>query len=218
MTARVLSSPDRGQAFPLYVVMVAGLLFAALALFVIGQAAVTRSDAQGAADAAALAAGREARDRVLFGLDLTVLKPEDWSKIVDADYLKSKGACTQADVFAARNGAKARCEASPPKFTVTVESDRTVGDSVIPGTGSMHGTATATAVVESKCRLDGVADPGPTPTAPAGGSTPEPTPTASAAPTVTFTCDKGDPIKLDPMKPGSLRELGRKLFSVRLVN
>ncbi|MEU8433404.1 pilus assembly protein TadG-related protein [Streptomyces sp. NPDC029216] len=218
MTERLRSSPDRGQAFPFYIVMVAGLLFAALALFVIGQAAVTRSDAQGAADAAALAAGREARDRVLFGLDLAALKPEDWAKIVDADHLKANGACAQADVFAARNDAKAQCEASPPKFTVTVEGNRTVGDSVIPGTGGMHGTATATALVESKCHLGEVALPGPTPTVPAGGSTPAPTPTASAAPAITFTCDKGDPITLDPMKPGSLRDLGRELFSVRLVD
>ncbi|MFF4366354.1 pilus assembly protein TadG-related protein [Streptomyces sp. NPDC001594] len=216
---RVRSAPDRGQAFPLYVVMVAGLLFAALAFFVIGQAAVTRSDAQGAADAAALAAGREARDRVLLGVDLAMLKPEDWAKIVDADYLKSNGACAEADAFAARNGAKAQCDASPPKFTVTVESDRTVGDSVVPGTNGMHGTATATALVESKCHLQDVATPSPAPTVPPGDATPEPTPTASAeAPLVTFTCDKGGPIKLDPMKPGSLRDLGRKLFSVRLVN
>ncbi|MGW2667494.1 pilus assembly protein TadG-related protein [Streptomyces sp. NPDC001272] len=215
---RSAPAPDRGQAFPFYVVMVAGLLFAALALFVIGQAAVTRSDAQGAADAAALAAAREARDRVLFGLDLAVLKPEDWAKVVDADRLKANGACVQADAFAARNGAKAQCEAAPPKFTVTVESNRTVGDSVIPGTDSMHGTATATALVESKCHLGDVATPSPTPTVPGGSGTPEPAPTMSAAPVVTFTCDTGDPIKLDPMKPGSLRELGRKFFSVRLVN
>ncbi|MEV7545245.1 pilus assembly protein TadG-related protein [Streptomyces sp. NPDC089915] len=212
------SSPDRGQVLPLYVVLVAGLLFAALALFVIGQAAVTRSDAQGAADAAALAAGREARDRVLFGLDLAALKPEDWAKIVDADFLKSDGACAQADVFAARNDAKAQCQASPPKFTVTVESNRTVGDSVVPGTDAMHGTATATALVESNCQLGVVATPSPAPTEPAGGGTPEPTPTTSAAPAVTFTCGKGESVKFDPMKPGSLRELGRKLFSVRLVN
>ncbi|MFF2192632.1 pilus assembly protein TadG-related protein [Streptomyces sp. NPDC058157] len=208
---------DRGQAFPLYVVVVAGLLFAALAFFVVGQAAVTRSDAQGAADAAALAAAREARDTVLFGLDLAILKPEDWEKIADADYLKAGGACAQADAFAARNDASAQCEAAPPRFTVKVESNRTVGDSVIPGTNGMHGTATATALVESKCHLGQASTPIPTPTASAGGTTPEPTPTASAAPTVTFTCDKGGPIKLDPLKPGSLRELGRKLFNVRLV-
>ncbi|MFF4577497.1 pilus assembly protein TadG-related protein [Streptomyces sp. NPDC001389] len=218
MRARVRSSPDGGQAFPFYVVAVAGLLFVALALFVVGQAAVTRSGAQGAADAAALAAAREARDRVLFGLDLAALKPEDWAKIIDADHLKSNGACTQAAVFAARNDAKAQCEVSPPKFTVKVESNRTVGESVIPGTDSMHGTASATALVESKCHLDEVADPSPTPTASTGRNGPEPTPTVSLAPTVIFTCGQGGSIKVDPMKPGSLRELGRKLFSVRLVN
>ncbi len=198
-------------------VVVAGLLFAALAFFVVGQAAVTRSDAQGAADAAALAAAREARDTVLFDLDLAALKPEDWKKIADADYLKAGGACAEADAFAARNDATAQCEAAPPRFTVKVQSNRTVGDSVIPGTNSMHGTATATALVESRCHLGEVASPSPTPTASVGGGTPEPMPTATAASPVTFTCDKGGPIKFDPMKPGSLRELGRKLFSVRLV-
>ncbi|MEU3722013.1 pilus assembly protein TadG-related protein [Streptomyces sp. NPDC031705] len=210
-------SRDRGQAFPLYVVVIAGLLFAALAFFVVGQASVTRSGAQGAADAAALAAAREARDTVLFDLDLTALKPEDWKNIADGESLRAKGACAQADVFAARNDAKAQCEAVPPRFTVKVESDRTVGDSVIPGTGSMHGTATATALVEPRCHLGELVTPRPGPTVPAGGGSPAPTPAASEAAAVTFACDKGEPVKLDPSKPGSLRELSRKLFNVRLV-
>ncbi|MGW7440097.1 pilus assembly protein TadG-related protein [Streptomyces sp. NPDC054849] len=208
---------DRGQAFPIYVVMVAGLLFAALALFVIGQAAVTRSDAQGAADAAALAAGREARDKVLLGLDLAAVQPADWKKIVDGDLLKVGEACAAAEAFAARNDAEVSgCEPSLPRFTVRVETRGTVGESVIPETGSMHGTATATALIEPKCRLGAVPTapvPSSTPTTPEGGS-PAPTPPPA---TVNFTCD-GELVKLDPLKPGSLSALTRKLFGVRLVD
>ncbi|MGW7451786.1 pilus assembly protein TadG-related protein [Streptomyces sp. NPDC054787] len=204
---------DQGQAFPIYVVVVAGLLFAALALFVIGQASVTRSDAQGAADAAALAAGREARDRVLLDLDLATVQPADWKKIIDGKFFKVGQACAAAEAFAAKNDAKATCEPSLPRFTVTVETNRTVGDSVVPGTGSMHGTATATALIESKCHLGAVPTPSPTGTSPAGGGTPAPAPTPQA---VSFSCD-GELVEIDPLKPGSLGALTRKLFSVRLV-
>ncbi|KOV30074.1 hypothetical protein ADK97_30330 [Streptomyces sp. H021] len=51
------------------------------------------------------------------------------------------------------------------------------------------------------------------PTAPPSGGSPPPAPNA---PTVTFTCG-GEIVKLDPLKPGSLKALTRKLFSVRLV-
>ncbi|WP_404957015.1 pilus assembly protein TadG-related protein [Streptomyces sp. 147326] len=206
---------DGGQAFPIYVVVVAGLLFAALAFFVIGQASVTRSNAQGAADAAALAAGREARDRVLIGLDLAALKPADWQKIVDGDFFKADQACVAAEAFAAKNDAKATgCDASLlPKLTVTVKTNGTVGESVIPETGSMHGTATATALIEPKCLLGAVATPAPSPTSTAGGESPAPTP---PPPTVNFTCN-GEPVELDPLKPGSRSALTKRLFSVRLV-
>ncbi|MFF4006212.1 pilus assembly protein TadG-related protein [Streptomyces sp. NPDC001717] len=205
--------PDRGQALPIYVLVVAGLLFAALAFFVIGQASVTRSDAQGAADAAALAAGREARDRVLFKLDLAEVKPEDWKKIVDGEFFKAGEACAAAQAFALKNDATAECEPSLPRFTVTVETKRTVGDSVIPGTSDMHGTAKATALIEPKCRLGSAPTPGPTPTPSGGGGSPAPTPTTS---TVNFQCGE-ELVKLDPLNPGSLTALTRKLFSVRLV-
>ncbi|MFF3623607.1 pilus assembly protein TadG-related protein [Streptomyces sp. NPDC002467] len=204
---------DRGQALPVYVVVIAGLLFAALAFFVIGQASVTRSDAQGAADAAALAAAREARDGVLLNLDLATVKSEDWKKIVDGEFLKVGEACAAARAFALKNDATAECEPSLPQFTVTVQTKRTVGESVIPGTGEMHGTATATALVEPRCHLGAFPTPSPTPTTPDGGSSPAPMP---SPPVVNFQC-RGESVKLDPLNPGSLTALTRKLFSVRLV-
>ncbi|MFE9636516.1 pilus assembly protein TadG-related protein [Streptomyces sp. NPDC006463] len=205
---------DRGQAFPIYVVVVAGLLFAALAFFVVGQASVTRSDAQGAADAAALAAGREARDKVLLNLDLATVTPADWKKIVNGDFFKVGEACEAAEAFAAKNDATATtCEPALPRFIVTVETSGTVGDSVVPGTGTKHGRATATALVEPRCHLGAVPTPSPTATTTPGGGSPAPTP---APPTVNFTCG-GELVKLDPLNPGSLNALTRKLFSVRLV-
>lgn len=55
--------PDAGQAFPIYIMMVAGLLFLALAFFAVGKASALRNEAQGAADASALAAGQSAREQ-----------------------------------------------------------------------------------------------------------------------------------------------------------
>lgn len=217
MAPRGMYGRDRGQAFPIYVVVVAGLLFAALAFFAVGQASVRRSDAQGAADAAALAAGREARDGVFLGLDLSSVETEVWKKIVDGKFFEVGGACAAAEAFAAKNDAKATCTAALPRFTVTVETNKPVGNSVIPGTGDMPATAKATALIEPRCHLGAVSTPSPTPTstptAPPGGGSPSPAPNA---PTVTFTCG-GETVKLDPLKPGSLKALTRKLFSVRLV-
>lgn len=144
---------DRGQAFPIYVIVVAGLLFAAFAFFVVGQASVTRSNAQRAADAAALAAALEARDHLTPGLDLAALQPQDWKKVLEGKFFYAQGACVAAADFAARNDATATCHPSVLSFEVEVRGNGTVGKSVIPGTEAMHGTANATAVIEPRCHL-----------------------------------------------------------------
>ncbi|MCX5605999.1 pilus assembly protein TadG-related protein [Streptomyces sp. NBC_00047] len=207
---------DQGQAFPIYVVVVTGLLFAAFVFFAVGQAAVRRSDAQGAADAAALAAAREARDGALANLDLVTLKPADWEKLLKGNLLTGKGACAAATDFAAKNDAAAACQPSIPRITVTVTTNATVGKSVVPGTDGMHGTASATALIEPRCELGAVPAPSATPQ-PSGGSTPKPTPAPTADP-ITLLCKGGKPIQIDPLNPGSLRTLSRSLFSVRLVD
>ncbi|MER6520346.1 pilus assembly protein TadG-related protein [Streptomyces sp. NPDC001553] len=204
---------DRGQAFPVYVVAVVGLLFAALAFFVVGMAGATRSDAQGAADAAALAAAQEARDKVFVDRDLLVLKPADWEALLRGDRLDGSSACAKAVEFAALNAATAECEAALPEFTVAVTTDGTVGNSVIPGTEAMHGEATAKAVIEPRCTLGAGPVTTPSPTAPPSDGGAE-TPPA----TVALTCKGGVSVELDPSSPGSLLQLARKLFSVRLVN
>ncbi|MGR4883243.1 pilus assembly protein TadG-related protein [Streptomyces sp. LARHCF249] len=214
MTVRRLG--DRGQAFPIYIVVVAGLLFAALAFFVVGMAGATRSNAQGAADAAALAAAREARDKVFVGIDLGELKPSDWEAILGVERFNATGACGAAERFAALNDAEAKCEEALPRFTVNVKTADAVGDSVVPGSGETHGFAKATAVIESRCSLGAVVTPSPSPS-----STPSPTASPSGLPTpgfVNFVCKGAAPIKLDPLNPGPLSQLARNLFSVRLVD
>lgn len=206
---------DRGQAFPIYIVVVAGLLFAALAFFAVGMAGVTRSNAQGAADAAALAAAREARDSLFKGLDLGNFKPADWEDVVNGDLLKTEGACAQAAAFAGLNDADVECEPALPKFTVSVTTRSAVGDSVVPGASGTKGKAKATALIEPRCTLRSAPSPAPTPTS-APTATPSPSPSPGAG-GVTFVC-KGKILTLDPAKPGSLSQLTRALFSVRLVD
>ncbi|MFJ3878609.1 pilus assembly protein TadG-related protein [Streptomyces sp. NPDC090077] len=209
---------DRGQAFPVYVVVVAGLLFAALAFFVIGQASVTRSDAQGAADAAALAAAQDARDHLAPGLILAELQPKDWIEVLKGNRFGS-GGCDKADSFAEMNGAKASCTSARLSFTVAVETDRSVGSSVIPGTESMRGTARATAEIEPRCHLGDLPVPTPTPT-PTSTEPPQP-PTDEGKPkpvSVKIQCKGGKEITFDPSNPDPWRTLGRSLFDVRLTD
>ncbi|MGW4503593.1 pilus assembly protein TadG-related protein [Streptomyces sp. NPDC004436] len=212
---------ESGQAFPIYVVVVTGLLFAAFAFVVIGMAGAKRSDAQGAADAAALAAAQEARDSVFEGLDLVGLGRSDWEDILDGDRLTSQGACAKAAAFASMNAATATCEPAPPEFRVAVVTDGGVGKSVIPGTEDMKANATATAVIEPRCVLKAMPPPTSTPSpSPSASPLPSPSPSSGAGlpSAIGIRCKGGGDITLDPSKPGSLTQLARKLFSVRLAD
>ncbi|MDT9684713.1 pilus assembly protein TadG-related protein [Streptomyces sp. TRM76323] len=144
---------ETGQASPLYVFMVASLLFLALAFFAVGQAGATRNGAQSAADAAALAAAKESRDRlVLGGLDIP-----GWSDLFDGDLVGEDG-CGASHAYAARNGATVEgCYALADGrwgFTVTVRSRKPVGDTILPGTEGEHAVVTATAVVVPRCAFE----------------------------------------------------------------
>ncbi|MFC9925668.1 pilus assembly protein TadG-related protein [Streptomyces sp. NPDC127190] len=146
---------DSGQAFPIYLTVVAGLLFLALAYLAIGQASVNRSGAQTAADAAALAAAQDQRDQ-LTGKWLENLKdPAKWQDIFagKADLTSS---CWRADELAAQNdGQVQRCDESQPlKVTVDVRTNKPVGDSVVPGVKDIRSTESATAVVELRCKVN----------------------------------------------------------------
>ncbi|MFK0262197.1 pilus assembly protein TadG-related protein [Streptomyces angustmyceticus] len=164
---------DAGQAFPLYIVAVGGLLFLALAFFAVGQAAASRNGAQTAADAAALAAGQKYRDLLTEDLLRGVRdgsyesNPAAWKDLLNARGAQSGPACASAGWFAGRNdadlsgsGSGAGCVPGswPTSFAVEVTTRKPVGDSVIPMTKSTHAEAGAKSVVAPRCTLDPAED------------------------------------------------------------
>jgi hypothetical protein len=187
---------DRGQTIGIYVVAMAALFFLAFAYFAVGQAAVTRSSAQTAADAAALAAARQERDDVHDAF-LAALLAGDGTAL--GDLLTKVGGpgdpCAAASSYAEQNNASlvAPCVpvADPPGFTVHVITRGTVGKSVVKGSEDVHGRATATAVVEPRCHV---------------GDT--------SGHTVNFACS-GGPLAVDPTAPGFVLDLSA-FYSVHL--
>ncbi|MFF3844925.1 pilus assembly protein TadG-related protein [Streptomyces sp. NPDC002328] len=182
---------DSGQVFPIYITVVAGLLFLAFAFFAVGQAAVNRNSAQTAADAAALAAAQETRDELADLWVLAVLDPTKWQSIFDG--YGGSNACDRAMQLAAMNDATAQC--SPDGrlgYRVRAEANKPIGESVVPGTAGRHAHADAVAVIEPLCQ-----------------------PTDDVLPTL--TCDDGDDWVLDP---DDLTELPgpEDLFHVHLVS
>lgn len=143
---------DAGQAFPIYITVVAGLLFLAFAYLAVGQAAANRNGAQTAADAAALAAAQETRDQLADMWVEEVLDPTKWQDIFDGVGVPMDG-CWRADELAAQNDAAVDgCgPAEPLGYTVTVQSTNPVGDSIVPGTEDIKSQASATAVIEFRC-------------------------------------------------------------------
>ncbi|WP_030423344.1 pilus assembly protein TadG-related protein [Streptomyces sp. NRRL F-5065] len=147
---------DSGQAFPLYITVVGGLLFLAFAYLAVGQAAANRNGAQTAADAAALAAAQDRRDQLAGRWTEDILDPSTWQAVFDGDVDVSAPSCRRAEELAARNDAHVLTCA--PKgllgFTVEVETDRTVGESIVPGTEDMRSRESATAVIKSRCDVE----------------------------------------------------------------
>ncbi|AKH86970.1 hypothetical protein AA958_22535 [Streptomyces sp. CNQ-509] len=130
-------------------------MFLAVAYFAVGQAAANRNDAQGAADAAALAAANDAREQLSDGLLDTLLDPGSWDDVIGGEGFEYGSACAAAQDFAAKNDADTtacdRVYDPDDGFTVTVRNREAVGDTLVPGTESKRSEATATAVLESRC-------------------------------------------------------------------
>ncbi|MFF5028393.1 pilus assembly protein TadG-related protein [Streptomyces collinus] len=145
---------DSGQAFPIYITVVAGLLFLALAYLAVGQAAVNRSGAQTAADAAALAAAQETRDRLTDRWLADLSDPTKWQ-----DIFAGKGSgddCWRAEQLAAENDATLLgCTPGPLNYEVKVETNKPIGDSVVPGVADTKSTESARAVIKALCDLPG---------------------------------------------------------------
>ncbi|WP_199566110.1 pilus assembly protein TadG-related protein [Streptomyces corynorhini] len=154
------STRESGQAAPIYITMVAGLLFLALAFFAVGQAGATRNGAQSAADAAALAAAQESRD--LFSEDFLggLLNPGFLEDLFNGDRIGTADGCSAAARFADENKADLDNSADGGgcsfarnrwSFTVNVITQKPMGANILPGTEKKHARAHATAVVEPRC-------------------------------------------------------------------
>jgi hypothetical protein len=150
---RIRSYGDAGQAFPIYITVVGGLLFLAFAYFAVGQAAANRNDAQTAADAAALAAAQDKRDQLAGAWVQNLLDPAEWQDIFDGEAEGLGLSCLRADQLAARNDATVLSCAPDGLlgYTVEVETNKPVGESIVPGTEERKSNATATAVIEPRC-------------------------------------------------------------------
>ncbi|MFB7867095.1 pilus assembly protein TadG-related protein [Streptomyces sp. NPDC056069] len=219
----MLRTRDSGQAFPVYITVIAGLLFLAFVYFAVAQAGVTRNGGQSAADAAALAAAQDAREQLRDGWLDVILDPAEWDAFLDGDGYLTDPACRQAELFAARNDAEipaggcVALRAGEKGFRVQI---RTLNEVGVPGMEKQHAIATATAVLEPRCSFD-APDPTPPPTTPpptpTDSATPEPTPTPSPEPEpiTGLVCD-GVEWTIDPEDP-QLPDV-TDLFSVRLVD
>ncbi|QWB23337.1 MULTISPECIES: pilus assembly protein TadG-related protein [Streptomyces] len=147
---------DAGQAFPIYITVVGGLLFLALAYFAVGQATVNRGGAQTAADAAALAAAQDARDQLAAAWVLSVLDPDKWQDIFNGDVPLATDPCSRANQLADRNDADVQgCFDAgwPMGYEVNVQTRKPMGESIVPATAQKRSRASATAVIEPLCEF-----------------------------------------------------------------
>ncbi|MEU1266297.1 pilus assembly protein TadG-related protein [Streptomyces cellulosae] len=200
---------DAGQAFPIYITVVGGLLFLAFAYLAVGQAAANRNGAQTAADAAALAAAQERRDQLSGAWLENLLDPEKWQDIFDGVAEGLTPTCWRAEQLAADNDATVlSCNADRLlSYTVEVQTNKTVGDSIVPGTETKKSRATATAVIEPRCGFD---LPAPVPEEDADEKEKKELPT--------LNCKGGIDWELDPETPGDLLPKPEDLFDVHLAN
>ncbi|RPK92452.1 pilus assembly protein TadG-related protein [Streptomyces sp. ADI98-10] len=194
---------DVGQAFPIYIMMVAVLLFLALAFFAVGKASALRNGSQGAADAAALAAAQQARAD--FGTGFYASLP---GNMLDAFLVAPFAApCYEAQRLADANDADEKlCYPTPgylrDRITVEVKGREPVDSPVLPGSQDKKAEAKATALIEFRCpnpkavdfNSDGVQD------------------------LFIFTCRNGRILKIAPGSPPPWERVSRTLFDVRLVD
>ncbi|MET7680317.1 pilus assembly protein TadG-related protein [Streptomyces sp. NPDC005423] len=146
---------DSGQVFPIYITVVGGLLFLALAYFAVGQATVNRSGAQTAADAAALAAAQDLRDELAGQWVTDLLDPTKWGPIF-AGAGTAPGACARAGQLAGQNDAVLKgClpTSHGVGYDIVVQTRETMGRSVVPITAHKRSKASATAVVQPLCHF-----------------------------------------------------------------
>ncbi|MDI3408084.1 pilus assembly protein TadG-related protein [Streptomyces cavernicola] len=186
---------------PLYIWLVTVLLFVAFVFFVFAKGTVARNGAQSAADAAALAAAQEVRDELTDGF-LDGVESGGWENWLGGDEFLGDGRAAATDLAAANESTLTGLDVGSlngkPSFEARVETDYTVGESLIPGTENTRAKAGATAVIEPRCTIDLDVDP---------------------SKEVKFTCDGSGDWEIDPKDPGDV-ELpeAKDLFAVHLAD
>ncbi len=143
----------------LYGVVMAGLLFLALAFFAVAKASAVRNGGQSAADAAALAAARDDRNRFHEGFLESLGDGDDWQGWLDLTEPLEPAGCGAAGDFAGRNDSSVTActpvlRQGDPGYAVTVETNFDTGDTILPTTDNRTATADATAVVQPLCEFD----------------------------------------------------------------
>ncbi|MFD3726435.1 pilus assembly protein TadG-related protein [Streptomyces sp. NPDC058671] len=204
---------DAGQAFPVYIAVVAGLLFLGFAYFAVGQAASTRNSAQTAADAAVLAAALDAREQLRDGWLEVILDPDQWGGFIEGEaYVDSSSACRNAAEFASRNRARL---ADPPCERLSSEGNGFRVTVLTAGGEADPAKASAEAVIEPRCTFE---EQEPEPTVEPSTSPPSPPPSGEPqeedpGPILGLFCD-GKPWEIDPADPRL--PTAAELFTVRL--
>ncbi|MFE6763110.1 pilus assembly protein TadG-related protein [Streptomyces sp. NPDC057689] len=211
---------ELGQAAPLYIAAVVGLLFAALVLFAFGEADIQRNGAQSAADAAVLAAAKESRSLLEPELKAHLDDPDFFTSVFSPSFLGGPdNSCWKASTFAARNKASAvRCRPLADGrwgYEVRLQSDKGMSTDIVPGTEGKKAEAVSVAVVEPRCTFVPAEPPDPSPSpSPSPSSAPDPEPTASSIGRI--RCTGGLDWEVDPDDLTLMPEAA-DLFSVRLA-
>lgn len=148
---------ESGQAAPLYITAVAGLLFLALVFFAFGEADVRRNGAQTAADASALAAAQESRGQLKLDLKAHITDAAYFTYVFNTPFPGSFNGCWKASGLAAQNDAgDVDCGwlfDGRWGFRVAVKSIKGMSANLVPGTEGKKAEAEAVAVVESRCKF-----------------------------------------------------------------
>ncbi|MFJ2089653.1 pilus assembly protein TadG-related protein [Streptomyces sp. NPDC087901] len=161
---------EEGQAAPLYITAVTGLLFLALVFFAFGEADVKRNGAQTAADATALAAAKDSRKLLKLDLMAHVMDRGFYTEVFNAPYVGMDG-CAMASSFGARNGAT-EVDCRPVSgmrwgYEVELKSRKKMSANLVPGTEGRRAEAEAVAVLDNRgCTFV----PNPIPTSPSIGT------------------------------------------------
>lgn len=112
-----------------------------------------------------MAAAQEARDEILDELGGAIGQEDDWLDWLDGDLDPAgAGAAAAAQQLAAENDSTLQSIQFVtmngfPGFEVNIQTNYTVGDSIIPGTEGVHASAPAVAVIQPRCDFDLDADP-----------------------------------------------------------